>query len=303
MAGSRNDTERNHSSPYVVEPISNHTHSFILLHGLGSNGKEFGQVLLETGICSNGQNLREIFRGARFIFPTAKRRRSSAFSRAKLTQWYDIASLDDPSVRQHTQLKGLAESVPEILMLINQESQKVPYRNVILGGLSQGCSMALSCLLAIDFPIGGFIGMSGWLPFSDEIEHAIKGEDEVDDDENHFGPDSDDSSTSSKQDQTKLDPIVKALKHYRNLLCLEELDNPTTQTSSISTPVFLGHGTDDEKVKICFGENARHVLVLIGYKVLWKSYKDQGHWYKIPDEIDDLVGFIRDKVDRKSVHI
>lgn len=101
-------------STYIVEPASGHTHSFILLHGLGSNGAKFGRELLETGVSSNGKRLNEIFPGARFIFPTSKRRRSSAFGRAKLTQWFNIASLDDPSHRTHLQLQGLEESFQDI---------------------------------------------------------------------------------------------------------------------------------------------------------------------------------------------
>src|SRR5882757_1624688 len=95
--------------PFIIEPSSGrHTHSFILLHGLGSNGEKFGSELLETGICSisNGKKLTEILPDAKFIFPTSQRRRSSAFSRARLTQWFDIASLDDPSYRSYTQIQG-----------------------------------------------------------------------------------------------------------------------------------------------------------------------------------------------------
>lgn len=29
-----------------------------------------------------------------------------------------------------------------------------------------------------------------------------------------------------------------------------------------------------------------------GYCVDWKRYENQGHWYKIPDQIDDIVNFI-----------
>ncbi len=69
-----------------------------------------------------------------------------------LTQWFDIASLDDPSHRSDTQLQGLEESAREILDLISQESREIPPKNIILGGLSQGCATALICLLALDFP-------------------------------------------------------------------------------------------------------------------------------------------------------
>ncbi|KAL7620863.1 hypothetical protein AAE478_009861 [Parahypoxylon ruwenzoriense] len=235
--------EMSHPPLFVIEPTSHHTYTFIFLHGLGSNGETFGQELLETGICSDGRRLTDIFPGARFIFPTAKRRRSNAFGRAKLTQWFNVASLENPWRRPSTQIKGLSESSKGIFNLINEEALKIPRGNIIIGGLSHGCAMALSCLLAFDSPLGGFIGMSGWLPF-------------------HF----------------------------------TKLSNPTSNTTSITTPVYLGHGDADEKIKYSFGETASTTLESIGYEVTWKVYEAQGHWYKVPDEIDDIVDFVRNRV-------
>ncbi|OTA95112.1 hypothetical protein M434DRAFT_394004 [Hypoxylon sp. CO27-5] len=293
---SENSAPGGYSSPFIVESTSHHTHSFILLHGLGSNGSKFGQELLETGVCSDGKKLTELFPGARFIFPTSKRRRSSAFSRAKLTQWFDIASLEEPHHRENIQLKGLAESAQEIFSLIQEESRKVPRENIILGGLSQGCAMSICCLLACDLPIGGFIGMSGWLPFQPETESLASIEDEIFDSNNPFDSVDDDPFASTDEHaQVKEDPIVNVTKFYRELLCLDDIGNLSKDTSSVSTPVFLGHGDADKKVKVSLGEAAYRTLELIGYKVSWKNYKGQGHWYKIPEEINDIVKFIQDK--------
>ena len=38
------------------------------------------------------------------------------------------------------------------------------------------------------------------------------------------------------------------------------------------------------------------MLRALGYEVVWKLYPGLGHWYKIPDEIDDIVEFIRGSV-------
>lgn len=291
-----NSRGRSASGPFTIEPSSRHTHSVILLHGLGSNGEKFGKEFLETGVCSNGKKLTETLPGARFVFPTSKRRRSSAFRRAMLTQWFDIASLDDPSYRSHTQLQGLEDSSREILDLIDQESRKVPRENIILGGLSQGCAMALVCLLAIDFSIGGFVGMSGWLPFRNEIGELVKAGDDGDSEDDSFGSDDDNPFASSDCDEPEAqDPVVKVLRHVRELLSLSSLGSPTRTESAILTPVFLGHGDADEKINPSLGEDASQILSSIGFQVDWKSYIGQGHWYKIPDEIDDIVEFIRTK--------
>ncbi|KID93777.1 acyl-protein thioesterase, partial [Metarhizium majus ARSEF 297] len=237
--------ERQPGSAYIVEPSSNHTYSLILLHGLGSNGEKFGSELMKTALCSDSQSLPELLPGARFIFPTAKRRRSSAFGRSKITQWFDIASLDDPSHRQQTQVEGLEESLSEILKLVNEERDKVSAHHVLLGGLSQGSAMAAICLLYLQFPVGGFVGMSGWLPYRNDIHEALRDnafEDNVFEDENPF----DTFDCAKTEDQ---DPILKAVDFVRDLL---GGDNQSPSQNALTTPVFLGHGTADEKISITF---------------------------------------------------
>ncbi|UZP38704.1 hypothetical protein NXS19_006520 [Fusarium pseudograminearum] len=275
--------------PYIVEPTGPHTHSLILLHGLGSNGNKFGRGLIETGIASNGKSLPDLLPGVRFIFPTSKIRRSSAFRRAKLTQWFNIASLDDPSYRNETQLKGMEESSREIFQLINQEREKVPDKNIILGGISQGCAMGFVCLLAMDFPIGGYIGISSWLPFAADIERLTTKSDDV-----TFSNEDDNPFAISDDEDNSADASVQVRDYARDLLCMD-VETPSN-IESLSTPIFLGHGEDDEKVKPELGEEACRILRTVGYDVDWKGYAGLDHWYKIPDEIDDILEFIREKV-------
>ncbi|KAL4731621.1 hypothetical protein ACLX1H_000596 [Fusarium chlamydosporum] len=268
-------------SPFVVEPIWPHTHSLILLHSLGSNGEKFGREFIETGICSDGKSLPDLLPGARFIFPTSKRRRTSAFRRARLTQWFDIALLEDPSYRSHTQHQGMEESSREIFDLISQEREKVSERNIVLGGISQGCAMGLVCLLAFDFPLGGFIGMSSWLPFSGEFEQLMNEVDDVnfsDEEDNPFAASDDGNDTRSVS--------AKVHEHARELLSLDPDDPPGL--GSLPTPVFMGHGKADEKIKPELGKDACRVLRSVGFEVEWKSYDGLAHWYKVPDEIDDI---------------
>ncbi|RBR20934.1 uncharacterized protein FIESC28_05086 [Fusarium coffeatum] len=277
-------------TPYIVEPTGPHTHSLIILHGLGSNGKKFGRELIETGICSDGKSLPELLPGARFIFPTSKKRRSSAFRRSKLTQWFNIASLEDPSYRNHTQTQGLEESSREIFDLLEEERKKVPDKNIILGGISQGCAMGLVCLLAMEFPIGGFFGMSSWLPFATEIKDFL-----IDLDEYDFSDEDDDPfDTSNNEIEYLRTPDAKVHDYIRDLILLDTEN--LAEMGSLSTPVFMGHGDADEKIKPALGEEACRTLRSVGFEVEWKSYEGLGHWYKVPDEIDDIVNFIRGKV-------
>ncbi|KAI0483499.1 acyl-protein thioesterase [Xylaria cf. heliscus] len=291
------DSDRNSSEPlnrvYIVEPTAGHTHTIILLHGLSSNGEKFGKEFLETGRTTNGMTLPELFPGTRFVFPTAKRRRSSAFGRKRLTQWFDIARLPDPSYRKETQLQGLAESALEIRGLLQQEMTRVSPANIILGGISQGCAMSLSVLLSLESPLAGYIGLCGYLPFQQDIEDAVRGwgeaQNSANDDDNPF-------AVSDDEGAQPADPTVRAVTFERELLGLDPLPNATTRQTTLSTPIFLGHGDVDEKKPHVLGEAAAHTMRAAGYDVDWRLYVGLGHWYKIPEEIDDIVNFIREKV-------
>ncbi|OTA68433.1 acyl-protein thioesterase [Hypoxylon sp. EC38] len=279
---------------FVVEPTSTHSHSIIFLHGLSSNGEKFGTEFLETGKTSTGKKLPQLLPGTRWIFPTAKRGRSTAFRRSVLTQWFDVARLPDPEYRRETQLRGLSESTSAIREILSQEMSKVPPENIIIGGLSQGCAMSLAILLGLEHRLGGYIGMSGYLPFRSEIEDAVKeteGTEEVDEDD-PFATGGDDDGSDTEPES----PEVRALSFVRDLVGLEPLSNPTRETTASLTPVFLGHGEVDDKRPVKQGEAAAKTLQTAGYEVQWKAYPDLGHWYKIPDEIDDIVEFIRSRV-------
>ncbi|KAK2591009.1 hypothetical protein QQS21_011302 [Conoideocrella luteorostrata] len=273
---------------FVVEPSAPHTHTILLLHGLGSNGEKFGSELLDMGVASSGHKLTELLPYVRFVFPTSRRRRSSAFGRSMLTQWFDIARLDEPSYRQECQLQGLAESATEIMAIIGDELRRVPPHNLIIGGLSQGCAMSLAVLLCLDGPVGGFIGMSGYFTYESSMNMVLEDDDDDDDDD-----DLGDFDPFSNSDKTHTDEkCVTAQVFERELLCLDAMDEPSAERTAYRTPVFLGHGGADEKVPVRLGEAAATVMRSAGYNVDWKCYQDQGHWYKIPDEIDDMIEFI-----------
>ncbi|KAI1293388.1 acyl-protein thioesterase [Xylaria venustula] len=291
---------------YTVEPTETHKLTIIFLHGLGSNGERFGQEFLSTGRTSSGQTLFALLPSTRFVFPTAKWRRSSAFGRKKLTAWFDVARLEDPSYRQETQLQGLAESAAVIRGLLIEEVAQVGAGNVVLGGISNGCAMALSVLLGLEFAIGGFFGMCGYLPFRREIEGEVSGrcdagsdgvgdgdEDNDDSEDDLFERSSSDDDGNDCSDE----PALRAFHFERDLLCLDPLLDVTTvdQTAS-STPIFLGHGDADEKKPYKQGEAAARTMRAAGYSVEWRLYAGLGHWYKIPDEIDDIAEFISRRV-------
>ncbi|KAF2454108.1 Alpha/Beta hydrolase protein [Lineolata rhizophorae] len=229
---------------FVIQSIA----TTILLHGLGSGGEKFWVEFLESGISSAGI--------------------------AMVNQWFNLASLENPVECTDLQIDGLGESARHVRSILSQEMEVVPPQNIILGGLSQGCAMAVFILLSLEFPIGGFVGMSGWLPFEKDLGEIVR-----------LG--------GAKDGETETGHAVGLA---RDVLSIEE-NNVTSLThdhTCLETPTFLGHGEKDEKIKCKFREGAAKTLASLGLDVVWKSYAELGHWYGIPDEIDDILGFLRD---------
>lgn len=156
-----------------------------------------------------------------------------------LTQWFDLCRTQDPAYLPDRQLQGLAESASEILAVIRDELSRVPPGNLILGGLSQGCAMALAVLLCLEHPVGGFIGMSGFLTYESGLRMVLAEDDYGD----GFDPFFDAERPAREQ------PVC-AQEYGRELLCLDPVDDPSLQRTACRTPVLLGHGAEDEKVPI-----------------------------------------------------
>ncbi|KAE8312515.1 Alpha/Beta hydrolase protein [Aspergillus transmontanensis] len=284
---------KSYPAPLVIAPLKSdqHTHTIILLHGRGSNGERFGQVFLES------TNIARCLPTAKFVFPTARKRRSTVLKRIPINQWYDNYSLEDPNIRTGLQIDGLEESTCFLRGLIDEEARLLndDYSRVIIGGLSQGCATSVFCLLGGFLEdgkirqLGGFIGMSGWLPFEREISRLLESG------EGKSGTDDDDPFSQNDDDSEDIPGNVQAINHVRDILNLPALQN--SSLTYLDTPVFLGHGSADPKVSVELGQRMASILSDgFGMDVTWKAYEEFGHWYKVPDEIDDVVSFLKEKL-------
>lgn len=154
----------------MVEPRSGITKSTVIfIHGRGATGEEFAdEMFAGINIVNN-----PIFENTKWLFPTAPSSYSEQFE-IDLTEWFDLASTSNPHNQPGRQVEGLTASVKRISQLINDEIQQgVPASNIILGGMSQGYATAAHVLKSYllsnpDEPLGGFIGISGWIPFAAE---------------------------------------------------------------------------------------------------------------------------------------
>ena len=311
--------------PLVFEPLQlPHRQTFILLHGRGSWAEKFGPELLRTRIQASQPDLsgssncetsvdehtdalqaqkpsmtfQEAFPHARFVFPTAARRRATIYKRALTHQWFDSWKLDPPATeREELQIEGLRETTLYLHQLLRSEIAVVSggAKNVVLGGLSQGCAASLVALLLWEGEnLGAVVGMCGWLPFAKSLMTEVQGEEEehYDVDALGFNPFAVDACDADDLDHKTADtPAQKATRWLR-----EQLDLPALKVSSDTLPlqnipIFLGHGAQDEKVSIQLGRRAAECLDKLGAGVCWKEYDDLGHWYS-PEMSKDLLHFL-----------
>ena len=274
--------------PIIVPPSSgNHRQSFIILHGRGSNGEMFGRVLLSTPIPAF-TNLREAFPDAKFIFPTASKRRAQLYNRTPINQWFDNWSLHTPTEREELQFDGLRETSEFLHALVQGEVQRVGEGNVVLWGLSQGCAAAL--VAGLLWPgkegLGGVMGMCGWLPLRGRMEGVL----DFWDGDGGVGPDDVFARAEDGGGGGDVSGIGKVVEYLR-----EELDIAADGDGDVSKllgiPMFLGHGTKDEKVPLALGREAAGLLRKVNLQVEYKEYEGLGHWYS-GEMLRDIVLFI-----------
>ncbi|KAK3310388.1 Alpha/Beta hydrolase protein [Chaetomium strumarium] len=265
---------------HVIEPISEHTHTAIMLHGRGSNGPEFAEELAETA-SPDQKPLMQRFPSWRWVFPSSQELWSTAFEEM-LPAWFETHSLTDPTERQDLQMEGIRQSVAYIQSIIDQEAASLGGRKerIVIAGISQGGAIgmwALLCQENLDRRFGAFVGASTWLPFSVNIEMFVgKGESA--------------HPAQSKPEANPSDAFVGGMMSSWT----RPTTFPPTSTPLLSTPILLGHGVDDAFVDVGLGREARRVLATVGFRVDWQEYSGaelEGHWLKAPEQIDDIATF------------
>jgi lysophospholipase-2 len=79
-----------------------------------------------------------------------------------------MASVQRPWEDAEMQKDGLEESAEWLVRMVEEECGEVGWRNVIVGGISQGCAMGVYIILTRGMEVGGFVGLSGWWPNLEE---------------------------------------------------------------------------------------------------------------------------------------
>lgn len=86
--------------------------------------------------------------------------------------WSDILSLSEDGQED---VEGMLRSVARIQNIVESEVQESGIRaeNIVIGGFSQGGTIALQTYLRSDLNLGGCIGFSTWLSLRDTIFQAV----------------------------------------------------------------------------------------------------------------------------------
>ncbi|QPH05546.1 hypothetical protein C2857_003405 [Epichloe festucae Fl1] len=254
----------------------------IMLHGRGSNGQEFAEEFLSSHLSDN-MSLTQKLPGLRWVFPSSQELWSTTFQES-IPAWFEAHSLTDITARQDLQTSGIKDSVKYLQDLLDNEIAKLGGQagNLFLGGISQGGAIGLWTLLCRGpaCGIGAFLGSSTWLPFASNLERLIV-----------LPGNMKRELSEAAVEGDELDTFVRSM-----IISFKQGVVPHSQCES-SPKIFLGHGVDDAYVDVTLGRQARNVLSRAGFVVEWKEYsgaEEEGHWFKVPDEMDDMYHFIID---------
>lgn len=332
--------------PLVYEPTSGiHKHTVILLHGRGGSADAFGPALLNTTFPSthrqrifspprNGisaklssqtrpSTLAEALPHARFVFPNAPKQRATVYKRSIIRQWFDdwhlgfTADEVDGRYDLGLQTTGLGSTVTYLHGRVAEEAELVGgARNIILGGISQGCAVSLIASLLWEGKegLGGVVGMCGWLPYISQIKEQLNMGHEDNERHSTAAKDSDqqdgfdpfDRSASpgcdvaSPGDTNTGGSVAAALDWLRSELEMPRRQLAASDVLRSSTPAIMCHGLDDGKVEVAKGSEAGEFLSAIGMGPFsFTEYPGVGHEFSA-GMLLDIARFIQDVLGNPS---
>ena len=285
--------------PLIITPQALHRTTLVILHGRGSTAEKFANPLLEHPVAALGTEppkpFRFYFPHTKFVFPTAPLRRAVAFKRSLTHQWFDNWSLSQPELKQHLQIPGLQETSEYLHKLLKDEINIVGEANVVLMGLSQGCAASLICtMLWNGDAFGAVVGMCGYLPLRKSMAEFTEGG--TNEEDNPFaGSDLEEDMLIREASGPRIgeSKLERAIAWLRAELQANDGHSPSRVASGIKDiPVFMGHGSEDEKVPNEINKLAAEFLSSIGVTVERKEYQELGHWYS-DSMLRDIVEFLK----------
>ncbi|XMA18012.1 hypothetical protein WAI453_010803 [Rhynchosporium graminicola] len=240
-------------------------------------------------VADNKFTLPECFPGCKFVFPTGASRKTTVFGGQETHAWFDITDFGDRTKGETQMIDGMRESSLYIAELVRNETELLDGKGdgkVVLAGFSQGSAVGLMLLLTGELHrsgfqpgFGGFIGLSGWLPFRRQIEDVIP----VNTSRHICG------RIVAGDIDTKR---VAATAYIRRLLELDVANDEWRPSAHyLDAPIFLGHGKMDIKVQFQWGVEMKEALKKLDVDVSFNSYTRLHHWID-EQEMEDVAGFL-----------
>jgi predicted esterase len=286
-----------------------HTCTIILLHDTNSTGAELAAALAASSATA-GKSIFEHFPSCRWVFPSAQPRQTDT-CHASRGNWIDIdivangdAEADSPQQGQLSpsakdkdegEDKDLEACVEYILQIVEEEIGRLAgdSRRVVLGGFGQGMAVAVATLIAARRRLGGFVGVSGWVPLPGKTE-GLGDRGRLAKDEERMGG----AEGLSEADGLVVD--AEAGEVGRSSAPQED-----SAGSVWETPVLLSYLEDDPCVGIRTGLTAYETLSRLGFvKVVWdpRPGSQQGeNWLLDSSQSDTIVSFLAEVFGHEGV--
>lgn len=138
------------------------TATVIWMHGLGADGNDFVPIVNELDLSGAP--------AIRFVFPHAPMMPVTINNGYVMRAWYDVSFGDLEGKSKRADEHGVRQSQAKIGALIAREAErKIPFRNIVLAGFSQGGAMALQSGLRYPEKLAGVMALSCYLPCPDSF--------------------------------------------------------------------------------------------------------------------------------------
>lgn len=149
-------------APIILHSRIRQTASLIFLHGVGDTGHGWAAIL---------NTIRPDH--LKVICPTAPVIPITLNMGFRMPAWFDMYSLDN--LEEETDMDGVRSSADVVGKFIQEEMDRgIPSNKILIGGFSQGATLALYTTLNYNKPLAGCIALSAYFPegrLPDKIEN------------------------------------------------------------------------------------------------------------------------------------
>lgn len=124
----------------------------IWLHGVGADGHQFEPLV--------GQLTSAASPSLRFVFPHAPLRRITLCNGERMRGWYDLRNTDRQIGQDEEAIR--ASNAAICALLRRERARGIPFHRIVLGGFSQGASMALYVGPRFPETLAAVVALSGY---------------------------------------------------------------------------------------------------------------------------------------------